>query len=506
MVLETNDVEQTKEEIQKILARRKHERFIKHCWQKRASPFLVGIHTKIICEKIDQAIEKYRKGESTFLLITVPFRHGKSDIVSRYLPPHFLGEFPEDEIMLVTYAAGLAEGFNRFARGLVRTKIFNELYPGIAISRENGGVQTWGLEGHLGICQASGLGSGITGKGYNLGILDDYCSSRAEAESSVIREGLWDHFTNDFFTRRAPVSITIVLATPWHVDDIIGRIKKKNNPDSDEYDKDFPFFEKISFPARGGNVEIEIKEKDEKGKIVKRKEIKHYDILFPERFSKEWYDQQFASLGLYASSGLLQCEPQIRGGNLINVSRIQVHTDVKDFPVTKYYRVWDLAHTEKQLMKSDPDWTSGTLLAYRKIGDLYELWIKDVARIRAKAPERDTFIRAVAEKDGYGVTLAVEQSIDSRDALSTMEEIFKGKKTVKGIQTKGDKVARAGPIEPIFEAGNVHILSAAWNLDWLKEIKEFPSGSHDDQVDNITAGFIISNEVTGFQSIKVAGI
>ena len=66
--------------------------------------------------------KKYRKGESTFLLITVPFRHGKSDIVSRYLPPHFLGEFPEDEIMLVTYAAGLAEGFNRFARGLVRTK------------------------------------------------------------------------------------------------------------------------------------------------------------------------------------------------------------------------------------------------------------------------------------------------------------------------------------------------------------------------------------------------
>ena len=87
-----------------------------------------------------------------------------------------------------------------------------------------------------------------------------------------------------------------------------------------------------------------------------------------------------------------------------------------------------------------------------------------------------------------------------------MEEIFKGKKTVKGIQTKGDKVARVGPVEPIFEAGNVHILSAAWNLDWLKEIKEFPSGSHDDQVDNITAGFIISNEVTGFQSIKVAGI
>ena len=46
MVLEANDIGQTKEEIQKILARRKHERFIKHCWQKRVSPFLVGIHTK----------------------------------------------------------------------------------------------------------------------------------------------------------------------------------------------------------------------------------------------------------------------------------------------------------------------------------------------------------------------------------------------------------------------------------------------------------------------------
>lgn len=453
---------------------------------------------------IDEAVKDFRDGKSTFLVIKVHFRAGKSDIVSRFLPPHFLGEFPDKDVMVVSYGQSLSETFSKFSRSLVCSQKYKELYPD---SELNGGVQSWGFKNHIGVVTESGLTSSITGKGGHLLICDDYCASRADAESEVIRASLWEHFTNDFLTRRAPTSIVIVLATPWHVDDIIGRIERKIDETSEDYDPDFPEFKVISFPAMDGDVEIGIRNKEKYGDKKYHLEKIHYKYLFPERFNEEWYKSQFASLGVYASSGLLQCNPQIRGGNLIDCSKIVFHNDLKDFPVVKYYRVWDLAHSERQRMKDDPDWTSGTLLTYIKKGDVWELWIKDVARIRANAPERDNFIRAVSEKDGGGVTIAVEASIDSRDAFLTMQTIFNGRRTVRSIQTKGDKVARMSYVEPIFEAGHVHVLRGEWNLDWLNEVKEFPSGKHDDQVDNISAGYeLISNGVGYVVQAKVLGI
>lgn len=459
---------------------------MRYCWQNPSDPFISGLHTKEICRLIDEAIDNYRNGKSTFLLIKVHFRAGKSDIVSRYLPPHFLGEFPDKDVMVVSYAQSLSDNFSRFSRTIINSQEYKELYPEYVVK---GGVQSWGFENHIGIVTESGITSGITGKGYTLGICDDYVSSRAEAESEVIRNSLWEHFTNDFLTRRAPTSITIVLATPWHVDDIIGRIEQKIDPTNENYDEHFPKFKVVSFPAMNGEVEIGVKNKEKYGDNLFHLETKKYKYLFPERFDEAWYKSQFASLGSYASSGLLQCNPQIRGGNLIKVDSIKIHNDIKEFPLTKYYRIWDLAHTEKQTQKADPDWTSGTLLAYKKNGDIWELWIKDVSRIRANAPERDNFIRAVAEKDGVSVTVAVENSIESRDALNSMMSIFRGRISVKGINCKGDKVSRISYVEPIFESGNVHILRGEWNLDWLAELKDFPSGKHDDQVDNISAGY-----------------
>ena len=506
-MIDLANVENDKEIVKKELARRSHERYMQYTWQKGGEKFLVGIHTRELCRLIDVAMSDFRNGKSTFLVVTMPFRHGKSDCLSRYLPSHFLGEFPDCEVMLVTYASALAEGFSRFGRNLIKTKEYKSLYPSIEVSRENGGVQQWGIANHLGSCIASGLTSGLTGKGYHLGLLDDYCASRADAESETIRNSAWEHFTNDFLTRRAPVSITIILATPWHVDDIIGRIKQKIDPNSPVYDEEFPKFKIVSFPAMNSEVDLMVKDKEKYGDREFHLEHRKYDYLFPERFSEDWYKQQFASLGAYAASALLQCNPQIRGGNLIVTSHIQYHQSLSEFPAIKYYRIWDLAHSERQRMKDDPDWTSGTLLGFRVINGITELWIKDVARIRAEAPERDEFIKAVSEKDGQGVTIGVEISIDARDAVRILQNATKGRRIIKPIVTHGDKVARMSFLEPVFEAGNIHVLRDEWNLDWLNEVKEFPSGKHDDQVDNLSAGYaMICQQKTTMEKLRTAGI
>jgi len=478
---------------------------MKYCWQRPLEPLAIGIHTREICRLIDEAIDNFRQGQSTFLLIKVHFRAGKSDIISRYLPPHFLGEFPDKDVIVVSYGQSLSESFSRFSRALVKSEQYKEVYPDCELT---GGVQSWGFENHLGNVLETGLTSGITGRGGSLLICDDYCASRAEAESETIRESTWEHFTNDFLTRRAPNSIVIVLATPWHVDDIIGRIEKRIDPESDEYDKNFPKFKVISFPAMDGEVEIGVKDKEKYGDNKYHLEQIKYKYLFPERYDENWYMSQFASLGSYAASGLLQCNPQIRGGNFFDTSSIRIHDSAEDFPKTKYYRLWDLAHTAKQTQKADPDWTSGTLLTYTKIEGVWHLWIKNVSRIRASAGERDAFIRAVVDSDEPNVGVAVEDSVDSKDAVNNLRMILNGRRSVTPLNIRMDKVARAGYVEPVFEAGHVHLLRGAWNLDWLTEVKEFPSGKHDDQVDNFTAGYFLccQQSAGNIVSSRVAGV
>lgn len=464
--------------------------FMRIMWRKKGDPLIVGIHTREICERIDKAIYDYDNGKSTYLIISTPPRHGKSDIVSRYLPEYFIGNHPDNDVMLVGYSASLSIGFSKFARSVADTPEYKEIF-GKNTGRGSAAADSWQLEGGNGTVTASGLTSGITGKGYHLGVLDDYCASRAEAESEVIRSKTWDSFTDDFLTRRAPVSITIIIATRWHVDDVIGRVKRKIQENNDDYDKDFPKFEVINFPAVDGDVTVN-------GRNYK------YKTLFPERFNEEYYATQFAALGRYSSQALMQGDPQIHGGNFIDTSLIKVHDSISEFPSGSYTRVWDLAHTAKQTQKSDPDWTSGTDLMFRKVSNIWELWIKDVSHFRKEGLARDTMIRAVTDKDGHYVTQAIEQSLDSVDFTKVLREVLRGKYGVRGISTKGfgDKVARMTPVVPIFEAGNVHILRAPWNADWINELDQFPAGAHDDQVDNISAGYIYYNSGQGTATIS----
>ena len=489
-----------KEELRKLKAQYSHLEFIKYCWSKNKT-YDVGRHTRTICHLIDEAVEDFKKGKSTFLVVKVHPRAGKSEILSQNLTAHFVGAFPDEEVMICCYNSTLAEKNSKLAQRIIESKKFQDLYPDTVIE---GGVQQWNVKGHKAMITASGIVSGITGNGYSLGMLDDYMAGRETAESQVIRDKIWEEFTSSFLTRRAPVSITIVLATQWHIDDVIGRIEQSMNPESETYQPDFPQFKIVSFPATNGEGDVWV----EKTKTEKAHwEHQEWEYLFPERFTPEFYKQQRASLGDYSFSALYQCNPQQRGGNLFVTDKIKYHDDINDFPFTKYYRVWDFAHTSKQTQKDDPDWTSGTLLTYTKIDGLWHLWIKDVARIRASALERDNYVRAVTEKDGSAVPVWVENSIDSKDAVNNLQAVLMGKRTVIPLNIKIDKVSRASYTEPIFEAGNVHILRADWNRDWIDEVRSFPSGKHDDQVDNFTAGYqIVCQQTSQTRSAKLIGV
>lgn len=465
-------------EVKRELARRKHVYFMRHVWRKPQEPFIAGLHTKATCDLIDGAMADYREGRSSFLIVKMPFRHGKSDMVSRYLPPHFIGEFPGADVMVVSYGAGLSQGFSRYARTIVQTPEYQELYPDISLDERSTAPNHWRIEApREASVTASGIRSGMVGRGYNLGIVDDYHGSRKEAESLAYRDSVFNAFTNDFLTRRAPVSITVIVASPWHVDDLLGRVEIRQGEDPD-----FPDFRVVKFPAFDDAYET--------------------GTLFPERYGLDWYESQRSALGSYGTASLLQCEPVQRGGNMLKTESVVVHDSEADFPKNlKWMRVWDLAHTEKQRASEDPDWTSGSLIAIERVDrEIYRVWLKDVKRARETALKRDEMIIDTAMADGPGVAVVIEASLDALDTVSSIRGRLSGQRMVRATQPSGDKVSRATMVEAAFEAGNVHVLRGPWLPAWIDELQAFPAGAHDDQVDNVTAAM---HEARRHKPVKV---
>jgi predicted phage terminase large subunit-like protein len=80
--------------------------------------------------------------------------------------------------------------------------------------------------GHKGSYRSAGVGGGITGMGFTLGIIDDPLKNRKEADSPTIRQGVWDFWTNDFSTRKGIGARILVIMTRWHRDDLAGRLIK----------------------------------------------------------------------------------------------------------------------------------------------------------------------------------------------------------------------------------------------------------------------------------------
>jgi len=454
-------------------------------WQE-SDKYVTGRHTVEVAAALDKAVNNFKQGKSTYLVVTLPFRHGKSQLISRAFPPYVLGRLQEEEpeIILGTYGQDLSNDMSRDAQNIIRSPEYKELYPSVNIDPRKGGVEEWRVENSRAKLKATGLGGGFIGKGAHVLIVDDYLSGREHAESEKRRNTAWAGYT-DLITRLAPVHIVIILATRWHVDDVIGRIKNKNDKRHEDYEPAYPKYEIMHYRAR-----------EEDG-----------TYLFPERYSKSWYGVQFGSLTPYRVAAELQGEPEIPGGKRIKTGSVHFNAVMPDDLL--YVRSWDLASSDAEREGDDPDYTFGICVAVRvkramdlqgktirdSTGDpveFYDIYIEDGKFCRAEAPRRDKMIRSAALEDGPEVWQGIESVAGYKDKYTTLKAILKGIRIVRKITLKGDKAARAAVLEPPFEAGNVYVdgnMSDPWVNLLFKHLNQFPSGTHDDGVDALVNAF-----------------
>lgn len=430
--------------------------------------YLFGKHTKALIAELQVAADTVEKGGRFYGVVNMPPRHGKSDVTSRRFPAWYMARNPDHEVILVTYGANLSEDLSLDVR-----KCFTEVGPkfGLHLSTERNQIGAWRIEGHRGGMIAVGIGGALTGRGGSIIIIDDYCKNRQEAESEAIRQSTWESFQSDIITRGAPAHAIIVVATQWHPDDLTGRIFAAM-----EKSPDFPRFKRTVFPALGDDG----------------------TYLFPERFNEAYYRAQRAIVGEYAWNALYQCNPQPRSGNFLRADLVTIIAEISPTVTTesedgdqtivnrklKFVRSWDLASSEKERIKDDPDYTVGTKLAY----DGTNYFVVDVIRGQWTATERDNKIVAAAIADGPACTVKIETVAGYKDTYVRIKNRLRGKFIVRNSTPQLDKVARASLIEPAFDGKCVFILQGPWNLDWISEFSSFPRGKHDDQVDSFVIG------------------
>jgi len=406
-------------------------------------------HLKALAEKLE-AIER---GEIKRLIVLMPPRHGKSELVSLRFPCWYLAKHPEDYIVQAGYAESIALTHSRQARDIFISGKVERLFPDIHYRPERAGQEQviperqaaheWGTK-QGGSYYAVGVGGGLTGRGFNIGIIDDPVKDAEEAASQTIRDKVWDWYRTVFRTRAHPGATIIIVMTRWHQDDLAGRLLKQaeEDPDADQW------------------------------RVLHLKAIQDGQALWAERYPLGVLEQIRASIGSQAFEALYQGSPTTAEGNIIKREWWQYYKEKPRF--SRLVHSWDTAFKDK----TQNDYSVCTTWGETETGN----YLLDVWRGKVEFPELKRIAIALYEREKPHAIL-VE---DAASGQSLIQELQRGT-TMPVLPIKADKskTTRVTAITPLIEAGRVLLPDrASWLYDYIEELSAFPNGQFDDQVDS----------------------
>lgn len=404
-----------------------------------------------VAHELQQFWDDYQAGLRPKLVIMAPPQHGKSTAVIDWLA-WIAGKSNDERIIYASFSDRLGVRANLQIRKIVNS----EKYQGVFHETKIGSKCTqdyFEYDNAEGYFRNTTVRGSVTGESLDIGVIDDPIKGRIEAKSETIRNAAWEWFTDDFSTRFSDQGALLIILTRWHVDDPVGRLV---NIDSD--------VKVLRYPA--------IAEEDETNRA-------RGEPLFKEHKSLEFLQSIRKRMFVGSWESLYQQNPTISEGDIFKPDAIPV----LDFlPVTCRYfvRAWDLGATTKG------DWTVGVKMTRHG-----EMWIiTDVARMRGGPHDVRDFILKTAERDGKVCSVRLPQ--DPGQAGKSQAASFVSmlnKFTAKALPVTGDKETRADPLAGQLNIGNVAILRGAWNDVFTDELRSFPNGKYDDQVDAAADAF-----------------
>lgn len=430
-------------------------------------------HLDYLDAVLARAVRRVEQGESVFIRVSEPPRSGKSLLCSQYLPTWTLRRHPDWKIGLISYSDSLAAAWGRQVRRFVEDQRLN---LGLSIAADAGAVKDWETTEGGGVTARS-VGMGITGRGFQVLIVDDAVKDYADAHSEAKRKALRDWWQTTARTRLEPPSLTLVIGTRWHLDDFTGWVETTSDP-----------FETVEFPAIAESHDVLGRAPGDPLLSPLLEETREEALL-------RWGSIRRA-VGPYSWASLYQQSPLPSEGAVFDLDWFRYWTRNPDLvsdntvlfdPTTAkgmWLDSWDLASEAKE----SADYSVGQ--RWVKVGPDRFL----VGQWRGQTAFTETLAKIEAwgkpeslHGTGKHVKLRlVEKAAVGRAILDTLKRKSAG---FVGVDPRGSKEQRARAVTPEVESGNVylpHPSEAPWAAELLAELQSFPSGKHDDQVDTLS--------------------
>jgi predicted phage terminase large subunit-like protein len=416
-------------------------------------------------------LEAVERGEIRRLLVEVPPRNGKSELVSVRFPPWYLGKHPARRVIAVSYADALARSFGRKARNVLQSDAYRAIFPGVTTARDSSSVNDWSLQGTDGGYIAAGIGGPITGHGAHVVLIDDPVKNREQADSPLYRELVWEWYNDVLLTRLEEDGAIVLCMTRWHKDDLAGRLL---DTEPDKWDV-------LCLPAIA-------EEDDPLGRPVGAP-------LWPEKYPLSvLLELQATDLDFDA---LYQQHPTTRQGVVFDRAWTAEHRyDAGDAGLGRMcvgrWLSWDTALKDKQ----ESDYSACSV--FELLPD-YRLVLREVYRDKLQFPLLPSTIAAVAQRHNADLKLRgvlIEDKASGTSAYQTLMQTAPDwlRPLLVAYPPHGSKLYRAQQAAVWLRNGMVLFPRPSEHVPWLadfeKEFFDFPQSPHDDMVDGFSQGVL----------------
>ncbi|MCX7909137.1 MAG: phage terminase large subunit [Ignavibacteria bacterium] len=431
---------------------------------------------------LNSLVSKLAERKFYRLIVNIPPRYGKSTITSILFPFWYIGNFPDHNLLLVTYQNRLAQLWGKRIRQLIQTygaELFN-----IALDNSDRSATSMTIAGTNGNILCVGAGGLLTGMGANAIIVDDPIKNNKEALSPLQRDSLWEWFKATLYTRLEPDGVLLIVMTRWHEDDIVGRllasnsfIEINNNIHQLPTKTQSSSWLLLKLPALA-------KDNDPLGREIG-------EPLWKERFDLNSILEQKKILGDFWFSALYQQEPIFTTGKIFHREKFQ-YFDLVNNIITITNSTQKITSKEHILLSSCSIFATVDLAIKSSERSDYT-----VAIVFAISGKKDVFLLEIfREKFDATDHLSLLQTIYSRwkplligvESVQYQYTLVQNARRiglpVKELRADRDKIARSLVIANWIDAGKVFFRKdTTWLDEFERELIQFPDGAHDDQVD-----------------------
>ena len=419
-------------------------------------------------------LEAVTIGQIQFLVINLPPRNGKSNIVSCLWPAWSWTQRPGWQWIFLSYAQGLSERFSKNRRDIINSDWYQNRWGAVVRLADDQNQKKEFMNTSRGTMVATSVGGTLTGKGADIIVIDDGINPEqavSEAERAAAIRFVKGTVSTRLNNKRTGRIVEISQRT--HQKDISGTLLEEGIYTHLNLPAIAPKKVIVEFPISGRQVTREA------GSPL---HSEREDLQILDRQKKQMTE---SGKSMKTFEAQYNQNPSADEGALFPRNVWKYHK-ITPLPIWRMW-TWDTAMEEGE----ENDWTVGAYLVFHGAG----VCVERIVRARLQYPELKTTVlneslsfpanEIVIENKVSGMSLA--QDLKRSTDLPVIAYPRKGDDGKHDV--RGDKVFRASLASPYMHSGRVSLKEgAAWVPELVEEFAHFPDGEFMDQVDAVCQG------------------